>query len=259
MFLAIDIGNTHIAAGLFRQQTLSATWRVSSVPKRTEDETWVLLESICRANQFNITEVTGLAVSSVVPDMDPVYKKMANKYLGLDPLFVDHTLNISLKILYNNPSNVGADRICNAVAAFELLNQAVVVVDFGTATTFDIISDQGEYLGGIIAPGIETSAKILHQQAARLPLVGLSFPASVIGTSTETSMQSGLLYGAVEMIDGLVRRIHEEMGENVPVIATGGLSKLIINRLETIHESEPFLTLKGLYSIYRQCRIDIKS
>lgn len=254
MFLAIDIGNTHIAAGLFENNELCATWRLSSMPKRTEDETWIMLESVCRANHYDIHQVDGIAISSVVPDMDPTYLKMAKKYLNVHPLFVDHTLDLKIKIKYDNPSNVGADRICNAVAAFEMVNQAVIVVDFGTATTFDIISKNAEYVGGIIAPGIETSAKILHQQAARLPLVGLSFPASVIGTSTETSMQSGLLFGAVEMIDGLISRIHRELQNDVPVIATGGLSKLIIDDLQTIHRTEPFLTLKGLHSIYSYCK-----
>jgi type III pantothenate kinase len=177
---------------------------------------------------------------------------MSQKYLHIEAMVVSHLLDLGIKILYENPASVGADRLCNAVGGFNKFGGPLIIVDFGTATTFDVISAQGEYLGGLIAPGIETSSVILHQRAARLPRVELNFPPKYIGTSTEKSIQSGLMFGTVEMIDGLVRRINTELNEKLQVVATGGLAPLILSRCDTIKKHEPFLTLEGLCMIFNR-------
>ncbi len=254
MFLAIDIGNTQIATGVFVNDELKVHWRLSSAVDRTEDETWIFMKNICSELGFDITRVTGVAISSVVPNVTATFEKVAVKYLGLEPIVVSSKLNTGLKILYENPANVGADRICNAVAGYEKFGGPLVIVDLGTATTFDVITTRGEYLGGIIAPGIEMSAMILHQRAAKLPRVELNFPDRVIGQSTETSMQSGLMYGTVEMVKGFVNRINQELNEPARVIMTGGLARLIMNQLGDGYVLEPFLTLEGLKIIFEKVK-----
>ncbi|HNR69152.1 MAG TPA: type III pantothenate kinase [bacterium] len=252
MLLAVDIGNTQIAAGLYAKDKLKAHWRLASTRERTEDETWVMLEALCRVNGHELSQTTGLAISSVVPDMTPTFVKMASKYLHLEPLVVTHTLDLGLPILYKPASNVGADRLCNAVAGLAKYGAPLIIVDLGTATTFDVISKHGEYIGGVIAPGVEMSSAILHQRAAKLPRVALQFPATVIGNSTESSMQSGLMYGTVDLIDGLVKRIQQEMGEQVRTIATGGLARFIMEKIGSIDTIDSFLTLEGLRLIYER-------
>ena len=252
MILAIDIGNTHIAAGLYRGDELQAHWRLSSLADRTEDETWVMMDSICRANGYDINQSRGIAISSVVPDMTPTFIKLAQKYLHQDALVINHELELGIEILYHQPSNVGIDRLCNAVAGLEKYGGPLIIVDFGTATTFDVISKNAQYLGGIIAPGIETSLAILHRKAAKLPRVGLAFPDKVIGNSTEKSIQAGLMYGTVEMIDGLIERIVKELGEPAKAVATGGLSRLIIEKVSNIETVDSHLTLDGIRMIYEK-------
>jgi type III pantothenate kinase len=254
MLLAIDIGNTQIAAGLFEKNELIAHWRLSSIHDRTEDETWILMRSICGAHGYDISKTDCVAISSVVPGMTPTFEKMTVKYLKSQPLIVSQEIDLGIKILYDNPGSVGADRLVNAVAGFEKYGGPLIIVDLGTATTFDIISGDGEYMGGIIAPGIEMSANILHQRAAKLPLVELKFPKTVIGRSTEKSMQSGIMYGSVEMIDGMINRVKSEIVGDVKVIATGGLARLLLNELESIKVIEPFLTLQGLNIIAGRCQ-----
>jgi len=250
MLLAIDIGNTQIAVGLFKNDNLKAHWRISTSVSRTEDETWVLLQSISSAFGFKLTDVTGVAISSVVPNVTAAFEKLSIKYLQLNPLIINHHIETGLVIQYVNPANVGADRICNAIAGYEKFGGPLIIVDFGTATTFDIISKKREYLGGIIAPGIEMSSMILHQKAAKLPWVELSFPEKVIGYSTETSMQSGLLYGTVEMVKGFVKKINLELGQEAKIIITGGLAKLVLQKLGKNFILEQFLTLEGLKIIF---------
>jgi len=254
MLLTIDIGNTQIAAGVYEKEFLKMHWRLSSSRERTEDETWVLLQSLCATQGFDIRQVTGVAISSVVPDMTQVFEKMAQKYLHLDAVTVTHELDLGIRILYQSPANVGADRLCNAVGGIAKYGTPLIIVDLGTATTFDVITADAEYLGGIIAPGIETSAMLLHQRAARLPRVELKFPASAVGRSTETSIQSGLMYGSVEMIDGMIDRISRELGRAVTSVATGGLARVIILQLRRVKEYDAFLTLDGLRLIYERNR-----
>ena len=250
MILAIDVGNTQIAAGLFNQNDLCAHWRLSSELERTEDETWIMMKSIAEANDFDITQTTDVAITSVVPAIRHTFEKMAVKYLQCEPLVVNSGLDLGIEIKYDNPAAVGADRLCNAVGGFEKYGGPLIIVDFGTATTFDVISERGEYLGGIIAPGIEMSSMILHQKAAKLPRVYLSFPDKIIGTTTETSIQSGLMYGAVESVEGFTKRIKEELGQKTTNIATGGLARSIVNHLRTEYTLDTFLTLDGLRIIY---------
>ena len=252
MLLAIDIGNTQIAAGLFLRDKLRVQWRLSSRIERTEDETWILMEGIARANGFDISETTGVAITSVVPDIRHTFEKMALKYLQCDPVVVNSQIDLGIKIKYEDPKAVGADRLCNAVGGFFKHNGPLIIVDFGTATTFDVISDKGEYLGGIIAPGIEMSSMILHKRAAKLPRVYLSFPNKIIGTTTETSIQSGLMYGAVEMVEGFAARIQTELGQETKNIATGGLARLVLGELRTPFILEPYLTLEGLRIIHQR-------
>ena len=250
MLLVIDIGNTQIAAGIYQGKILSAHWRLSSNSQRTEDETWIFMQAIAATQGFDLLKVSGVAISSVVPDMTVHFEKMATKYLHQKPVIISHELNLDLNIRYQSPEHVGADRICNAIGGIAKYGAPLIVVDFGTATTFDVISDQREYLGGIIAPGIETSASLLHQRAARLPRVALRFPDSPIGYSTETSIQSGLMYGTVEMIDGMVERIQRELKQKVKTVATGGLARVIVHELRRIHVIDEHLTLDGLRMIF---------
>lgn len=252
MLLAIDIGNTQVAAGLIRDGELIAHWRLSSIYDRTEDETWIIMKSICDAHGFDITKTRGVAISSVVPGMTPTFEKMTLKYLKSQPLVVSQDIDLGMKILYDNPSSVGADRLVNAVAGFDKYGGPLIIVDLGTATTFDVLNSEGDYLGGIIAPGIEMSANILHLRAAKLPRVELKFPEKAIGNSTESSMQSGLMYGAVEMIDGMIDRVCSELGAKAHVIATGGLARLLMDKLTKVEAIDPFLTLHGLDIIFNR-------
>jgi type III pantothenate kinase len=252
MLLVIDIGNTQIAAGLYEEAVLKAHWRLSSNIERTEDESWILMQAIAAAQGFDILKISGVAISSVVPDMTVHFEKMSTKYLHYKPVVVSHELNLGLDIRYQNPAHVGADRLCNAVGGIAKYGTPLIIVDFGTATTFDVISASGAYLGGIIAPGIETSASILHQRAAKLPRVALRFPEKAIGYSTETSIQSGLMFGTVEMIDGMVERIQNELGMEVKTVATGGLAKVILNELRRVNQIDEHLTLDGLRMIFER-------
>jgi len=250
MLLTVDVGNTQIAAGLFKGEELVAHWRLASHRDRTEDETWILMHSICSANGYDLRQTTGIVISSVVPDMTSTLHKMATKYLGLEPCVIGHDLNLGITVHYRNPVNVGADRLCNAVAGFAKYGGPLIIVDLGTATTFDVIDQTGDYLGGIIAPGIETSAMILHQRAAKLPRVELRFPEKAVGDSTETSIQSGLLFGAVEMIDGMIERINRERGQEHVAVATGGLARLMVAQLRRVQHMDAFLTLEGMRIIF---------
>lgn len=253
MILVADIGNTNITIGLLEKRDIEACWRLNSRIMRTEDEIWILLKMLLESEGFALTQVSGFALGSVVPSLTPVFERVARNRLHVPVVNVTHQLQTGIKILYANPQQVGADRLCNAVAGFERFGGPLVIVDLGTATTFDCVSAQGEYLGGIIAPGPETTATILHQAAARLPKVELLFPPSVIGRTTETSMQSGLMFGGVEIVDGLNRRLKREMGENTKIIATGGLAGVLMPHLTTVERMEPNLTLEGLGIIFERC------
>lgn len=250
MLIAIDIGNTNIVIGYYKNKILQNHWRLSSSVTRTGDECWMLIKMLLQETGNQVSDIEGVIISSVVPDITPAFVRTFEQHLDINPVIVDSDLNIGLKILYSDPKAVGADRIVNSIAGYELVGGPVVIVDFGTATTFDVVTSKFEYLGGIIAPGIEISANLLHRMAARLPKVEMKIPSELIGRSTETSIQSGIMFGTVELIDGMIRRIEEELDEKVKTIATGGLANVIIPHSKSISRIEPMLTLEGLRLIY---------
>jgi len=254
MILALDIGNTHIEIGLYKKEKYLDSWRIATGVHRTEDEMVVFIHHFLGQKGITAAAVQDLAIASVVPITTLIFEKLSRKYFSKEPLIVDHKLDLGITIDYDPPHSVGADRICNAVAAFEKFRGAAIVVDVGTAMTFDVINSKGVYLGGVIAPGLETAAWGLHQRASKLPTIALEIPASVIGKSTEKSMQSGVMLGAVKMIDGLIESIQEELGEKATVIATGGLSRLIASKSRYIQSVEKNLVLDGLIKIYMRNR-----
>jgi type III pantothenate kinase len=254
MELMIDIGNTNTVLGLYCTNELQHTWRLSSKSTQTEDECWLAMHSIFTLHKLDISQVEGVAISSVVPEVTLLFQRMTRKYLTIDPLIITNDLNIGINILYQDPATVGADRICNAVAGKAKYGAPLIILDFGTATTFDCLNDKGDYLGGVICPGIESAASVLHYKAAKLPKIDLVFPAKVIGQTTEESMQSGILYGAVELIEGLVKKIKAELGGMPKVIATGGLARLISGNTPAIDHVEDVLNIEGIHIIYTRNR-----
>lgn len=260
MLLAIDIGNTNIVMGTYHNEKLLGHWRLSSTITRTQDESWIMIKLLFESGKLKTEDISGLIISSVVPNLTGVFARMSRHYLGLKPIIVSSHLNTGIKILYQPPESVGADRICNAVAGYAKYGGPLIIIDFGTATTFDVITKNAEYSGGIIVPGIEMSASFLHHRTAKLPKVALRFPQKLVGQTTSESIQSGLMFGGVEQLDGLVRRIMDERGEKMQVIATGGLAKVFLKKSRQIKTIEPFLTLDGLRLIYqRQAQIQENS
>lgn len=256
MLFAIDVGNTHIVLGVYDQKTLIADWRVHTEKGTTADEFSVLVRHLFAAKGLTEQAIGSVIISSVVPPLKRVLDKYCRKYLGGPPVWVDASLDLGVPILYDNPSEVGADRIVNAVAAHEIYpDTALIVIDFGTATTFDCITAAGEYLGGAISPGIGIAAEALFTRASKLPRVELfEPPASVIGKDTVKSMQAGIILGYAGLVDGLVGRIEKEMKVPVTVIATGGLSPLMADVSKCIQHLEPDLTLDGLRIIHDKLR-----
>lgn len=257
MLLAIDVGNTNVTIGVFDGDRLAHNWRLAALRERTADELGIFVTRLFEQARIDVRAVTGIAVASVVPPLTRPMEEMCERYFGRTALLVD-TANAGMPVRYSPVGDVGADRIVNAVAAWEKFGRAtgrpLIVVDFGTGTTFDIISRSGEYLGGVICPGIGISAEALFQRAARLPRVDVRKPPTVIGQNTVNAMQSGLFYGYVEMVDGLVRRIRAELpgGEEAAVIGTGGLADVIAEESASIESIEPNLTLDGLRLIWHK-------
>ena len=249
MLLALDVGNTNITAGWFQKETLIRIWHFAADRSGTGDEYGTLMIDLIRGEGFDPGSVSGIAISTVVPQLDYSLSAMSNIYFGKEPLFID-SRNAGMPVLCDKPEDVGPDRIVNAVAAFERVQGACIVVDFGTATTFDVVSSKGEFLGGIISPGIHTSAEALFERAARLRPVEISRPDRVIGTNTVSSMQSGLYYGAVALADGVISRMFEELGHKPEVIATGGLGEIVSRESSLINRFEPHLTLEGIRIVY---------
>ena len=252
LLLAIDIGNTNVALGLYQEERLLHHWRLATSVSRTSDEAWIVLSALCQGEAVQTDRVKGVAISSVVPDLTSVFWNLAREHFNVVPYEVRAETAPSLKIHYRDPSAVGADRLCNAAAGFQKYGGPLIIVDFGTATTYDVINETGDYLGGIITPGIELAVKILHHNAARLPKVQLDFPPKAIADTTEYSIQAGLLYGAVDEMEGLCRRISRELGRDPKVIATGGLSALIAKESRVICAVEPYLVLEGLRILYER-------
>src|SRR5882672_319751 len=231
MLLAIDVGNTNIVLGVFDGTRLTQSWRLATLRERTADELGILVTHLFANRSVPLDRVGGIILSSVVPPLTRTMEEMAERYFGHIPLTVDPATNTGMPVLYSPPSDVGADRVVNGVAAYEAYGRKtqspVIVVDFGTATTFDAISAAGEYLGGVICPGIGISADALFQRAARLPRVDIRKPARVVGTTTVGSLQSGLYFGYAAMVEGLIARLRSELGEPARVVATGGLAETL--------------------------------
>jgi type III pantothenate kinase len=258
MLLAIDVGNTNIVLGLFAGASLQHRWRLATLPDRTADELWVLVSRLFAEHDVDPACIDGAVMSSVVPALTRAVSDMIARGLGQDVLRVDAG-NAGLAVGYDNPAEVGADRLVNAVAAVRMYGGAarpMVVVDFGTATTFDVISAAGEYLGGVICPGVEISADALYRRAAQLPRVEVSKPAEVVGRSTVTSMQSGLFFGYVAMVEGIVRRLREEVdgGAELLCVGTGGLAADIAAETSLVDHVQPDLTLTGLRFVWESIR-----
>ena len=246
MLLAIDLGNTNTVFGVYdASDKLVKHWRLSTQKERTVDEYGILLRNLFALEKIDANDIHRVIIASVVPPLDPVLNEMVSSYFSVRPVFVTHE-NAGIPILYDKPSDVGADRIVDAVAVVHKYGKPAIVVDFGTATTFDAITANGEYQGGVIAPGIVISAEALYQHAAKLPRIEIQKPAHVIGTSTVTSMQSGLFYGYVALVDGIITRMKKELGPNTKVIGTGGQAPLISQETKLIDTVDANLTLDGL-------------
>lgn len=252
VLLAIDVGNTHTVIGVYEGDKLVRHWRVLSDPGRTADEYGVLLWSLYRASELPIPKRSDIIVCSVVPPMTKVVEDLCRDYFHTEPLVVGPGVKTGMPILYDNPKEVGADRIVNAVAAYERYRTTCIVVDFGTATTFDCVSGKGEYLGGVITPGLGISLDALVTRTAKLPKVELVRPPKVVGKNTVHAMQAGVVYGYVALVDGLVGRIRDEIGAEARVIATGGFATMLAPESTTIETFDEFLTLEGLRLIHRR-------
>lgn len=254
MLLALDAGNTNITIGVFDGPKLTHRWRLRTVHEQTEDEWGILLRNLFSLESLDLREVDGVIIASVVPPLNPTLAGMTRRYFHREPLFVNHETRTGLTILYDNPREVGADRIVNAVAAFEKYGAPCVVVDLGTAITFDCVTAKAEYLGGIICAGIGISIDALFSRTAKLPKVDFREPDKLIGTNTVASIQSGLWYGAIGLIDGITERLVAEMGPETRAIATGGQARLITPGSRFLKHADEDLTLAGLELIWRRNR-----
>jgi type III pantothenate kinase len=250
MFLAVDIGNTNITLGLYREADLGPRWRFATGHEKMPDEYGTLMTGLFRHAGIDVAEVKAVAMDSVVPPLTGTFVEVCRTYLGIEPMVVDGTVYTGVRIQTENPAQVGADRIVDAAAAFKLYGGPVCIVDFGTATTFDAVSREGDYLGGAIAPGIGISAAALFERAAKLPKVEIQEPPSAIGKNTAHSLQSGLLFGYVGLVEGMISRFRTELGPDTKVIATGGLAEVIAQQTKSISVLAPWLTLDGLRIIY---------
>ena len=250
MLLAVDIGNTNIAFGVFDGGQLRATWRMAADVNQTADEYAALLLNLLHHQGLEASDIKEVALCCVVPPLLTTFEELCQRYFRLSPLVVGAGVKTGVRIRMDNPREVGADRIVNAAAAHHLYRGPVIIVDLGTATTFDTVSKEGDYLGGAIAPGINTAAEALFTQAAMLPRVELIHPKQAIGTNTIAAMQSGIVFGYVGLVEGVVARIQQELGEKAKVVATGGYAELIAKETAVIDEVNPDLTLVGLRLIY---------
>jgi len=256
--LAVDIGNTNISLGIFdyseEKGSLTEHWRLSTQQGQTSDELLIALRSLFQQEGRDPKDISAVMLSSVVPPLQPIWERAGEKLFGCSALVVGPGIRTGMPVRYENPHEVGADRIVNSVAAYELYGGPIIAVDFGTATTFDCVSEKGEYLGGVICPGVHISLEALFARASKLHRVEIARPKSVIGKNTTGALQSGLLYGYAGLVDSMVARIRTELSESARVIATGGLARKIASESVAIDEVVPFLTLEGLRILYEKNR-----
>jgi len=252
MLLVIDVGNTNTVLGVYEGEKLLHHWRVWTDRERTSDEYGILLRNLYDASHFSSREIKAIIISSVVPPLTPTIVDLGERYFGVTPMVVGPGIKTGISIKMDNPKEVGADRIVNAVAAYAKHRMASIIVDFGTATTFDYVSAKGDYMGGVIAPGVNISAEALFRQASKLPRIEIAKPPTVIGKNTVAAMQSGLFYGYVALVDGIIERICKEVRLDPRVIATGGLARTIASESSKIHVIDENLTLEGLRIIYER-------
>lgn len=254
MLIAVDIGNSNIVWGIYEHQTLKGHWRLATDASKTSDEYGLLFRGLLETDGLQTSHITGAIISSVVPSLTSTFEEMIESYFHRLPLVVSTDLDLGVKILYPNPREIGSDRLVNAAAAYAHYRTGLIIVDFGTATTFCAITQAGEYLGGAIAPGLGIAADALYSRTAKLPKIELVRPKTVIGKDTVGSMQSGLIFGYAGLVDEIVSRMQTELSQQARVIATGGLAALIAPESRTIQEVRPYLTLEGLELLYHRTR-----
>jgi type III pantothenate kinase len=256
MLLAIDVGNTNIVVGVFEGDRLLTTWRLLTLRERTADEVGLMVSGLLAHERIDAGRIQTAVMASVVPPLTPIMEGMVRRYFGCHPLVVDPTSNAGMPILYENPAEVGADRIANSIAAYERYgrtdNRPLIIADLGTTTTFDAVTGKGEYLGGAITPGPQVAAEALFQRTARLPRVDVRKPGTVIGRTTRGAIEAGLFYGYLAMVEGIIERMTVELGGRVIAIATGGLASLIVPETSIFAAVEPDITLLGLKIVWQR-------
>ncbi|HVN47430.1 MAG TPA: type III pantothenate kinase [Bacteroidota bacterium] len=250
MFLAIDIGNTHTVLGVYQKSKLISHWRIASSSTVTEKELAALNQTFFVKEKIDMKSIDGVGISSVVPELTETYSAMSKHLFHRTPMIVSSELDLGIHLQYDHPAALGADRICDAIAGYKKYGGPLIIIDFGTATTYDVVGTKGDFLGGVIAPGIATAASALHQRTAKLPNVELQVPPAVLGTNTTNSIQSGILFGALDAAAGMIARLQKEIQKherkNAAVIATGGFSEFMAEHSSIIRYVEPFLVLDGI-------------
>jgi type III pantothenate kinase len=253
VLLAVNVGNTNTMVGVFRMADLEHQWRISTEPKRTADELAVLFAGLLEQGGLSFSnQISGVVISSVVPTSTGALRDMVERYFSFPPVVVEPGTKTGIPILTDNPRELGADRVVNALAAYDRHGGPCIVIDFGTATTYDAVSDKGEFLGGVIAPGVQTKNASLSRETARLPQVELQAPRGVIGKNTVEAIQSALVFGTAAEVDGIIDRVRKELGGSATVIATGGLASVIVPHCQFVDELDPWLTLEGLRLVFER-------